>query len=87
MTLQPRGGHRARSPSLQRQARDCGRIGLRKNRTGTDSDQEVQQARAGKEIQVKAPMADEITDLMEELMRTSTRPTVRDKEREEDQRK
>ena len=53
--------------------------------SGTDSDQEVQQARSGREIQVKAPTDDEITDLMEELMRTSTRPTVRDKEREEEQ--
>ncbi len=49
MNLQPRGSHRARSPSLLRQARD-----------------------------------DEITDIMEELMRTSARPTVRDKEREEE---
>ncbi len=58
--------------------------------SGTDSDQEVQQARSGREIQVKAPTDDEITswNLMEELMRTSTRPTVRDdKEREEEQMK
>ncbi len=56
-------------------------------RSGTDSDQQVQQARSGREIQVKARTDDEITDLMEELMRTSTRPTVRDKEREEEQMK
>ncbi len=31
------------------------------------------------------PTDDAITDLIEELMRTSTRPTVRDKEREEEQ--
>ncbi len=45
--------------------------------SGTHSDQEVQKARSGKEIQVKAPTDDKITDLMEELMRTSTRPTIK----------
>ncbi len=81
MNLHPTGSHRTRSPSSRRQARDKD---VQNNQTA-HSDQEVQKARSGKEIQVKAPTDYEITDIMEELMRTLTRPAVRGKEREEEQ--
>ncbi len=45
--------------------------------SGTDSDEKVQQAWCGLANQVKAPTDDEITDIVEQFMRTSTRPTVR----------
>ena len=53
--------------------------------SGTDSDQEDQQSQSGNVVQVKVPTDDEMTELLNDLMRTSTRHSARDKEREEEQ--
>ena len=41
--------------------------------SGTDSDEEDQQSQSGNVVQVKVPTDDEMTELLNDLMRTSTR--------------
>jgi hypothetical protein len=53
--------------------------------SGTDSDQEEEQPHSGKMVQTKAPTDEEMTELIDELMRTPNRLSARDKEREEEQ--
>ncbi len=53
--------------------------------SGTDSDQEDEQPQSGKMVQNKAPTDEEMTELVDELMRTPNRLSARDKEREEEQ--
>ena len=59
---------------------------LESDGSGTDSDQEAHNSPSGtgKVVRTKAPEDQEFKDLMSQLMSTSTRPTEKDKAREEE---